>query len=147
MRSPKNSHEGPFAPVALRCWRNARYGAKGPSWLFFGERNRATDYLYGAELDAMKAEGTLARLDLAFSRDQAEKIHVTHRIREQARDLWDWVAKGAVIYVCGDAHQMAPDVHGALLEVIGKGAGLSPEKALEHLHRMESEGRYRRDVY
>lgn len=135
------------APYRAFLQHRKATGAKGPSWLFFGERNRATDYLYGAEIEAMKAEGTLARLDLAFSRDQPEKIHVTHRIREQARDLWDWIAKGAVIYVCGDAHQMAPDVHGALLEVIGKGAGLTPDKALEHLHRMEAEGRYRRDVY
>lgn len=122
-------------------------GARGKSWLFFGERNRATDYLYGDELEAMKAEGTLARLDLAFSRDQPERIHVTHRIREAGRELWDWIARGAVIYVCGDAHRMAPDVHGALLDVIAQGASLSQEKALEHLHRMEAEGRYRRDVY
>ncbi len=122
-------------------------GAMGPSWLFFGERNRATDYLYGDELEAMRAEGTLARLDLAFSRDQVERIHVTHRIREAGKELWDWIARGAVLYVCGDAHRMAPDVHGALLDVIAGGAGLSQEKALEHLHRMESEGRYRRDVY
>jgi sulfite reductase (NADPH) flavoprotein alpha-component len=136
-----------LAPYRAFLQHRKATGAKGPSWLFFGERQRATDYLYGAEIEAMKAEGTLARLDLAFSRDQAERIHVTHRIRERARELYDWIAKGAVIYVCGDAHQMAPDVHGALLDVIASGAGLTREKAVEALHRMEAEGRYRRDVY
>ncbi len=122
-------------------------GAKGPSWLFFGERKRATDFLYEPELTAMKKEGTLSELDLAFSRDQADKVYVQHRMRERAADLYAWIEKGAVVYVCGDAHRMAPDVHAALVDILAKHGATSPEAALDRLHDMEKRGRYQRDVY
>jgi sulfite reductase (NADPH) flavoprotein alpha-component len=135
------------APFRAFLQHRRASGAKGPSWLFFGERNRATDFLYGAELEAMKADGTLARLEVAFSRDQADKVYVQHRMREHAKELFDWVRRGAAIYVCGDAHKMAPDVHATLVDVLAKHGGSSPEAALDELHQMEKAGRYQRDVY
>lgn len=122
-------------------------GAKGPSWLFFGERQRATDFLYEAEFTAMQKEGTLAKLDVAFSRDQADKVYVQHRMRERAADLYAWIEKGAVIYVCGDAHKMAPDVHATLVDILAKHGGTGPGAALDRLHDLEKRGRYQRDVY
>lgn len=136
-----------IAPFRSFLQHRKATNAKGPSWLFFGERQRATDYLYESELAAMQKEGTLAKLDVAFSRDQADKIYVQHRMREQARELYAWIEKDAAIYVCGDAHRMAPDVHAALVEILAQQGGMSPEAALDRLHDLEKRGRYQRDVY
>lgn len=126
--------------------RRAR-GARGRSWLFFGARNAAVDFLYGDELSAMRAQGVLTRLDCAFSRDQEERIYVQHRMREQSRELYGWLEDGAVIYVCGDAKRMAPDVHQALSGIIAEQAGVGTDAALARLQSMIDSGRYRRDVY
>jgi len=136
-----------IAPFRSFLQQRKATNAKGPSWLFFGERQRATDFLYESELVALQKGGTLTKLDLAFSRDQAEKVYVQHRMREQARELYAWIDKGAVLYVCGDAHRMAPDVHSTLVDILAQHGGTTPQVALDRLHEMEKAGRYQRDVY
>ena len=92
-------------------------------------------------------EGILSRIDLAFSRDQSEKIYVQHRILEQAEELWNWINRGAHIYICGDESRMAKDVHQALLRVIEEHGNQSPEQAAETLDQLRRDGRYQKDVY
>ncbi|WP_082060996.1 bifunctional nitrate reductase/sulfite reductase flavoprotein subunit alpha [Pseudomonas abietaniphila] len=120
---------------------------RGRNWLFFGEQHAATDFYYREELEGMQKDGLLTHLSLAFSRDQAEKIYVQHRIREQGAELWRWLQEGARIYVCGDATHMARDVDQALREVIAAHGRLSAEHADEHLRELAGENRYVRDVY
>jgi sulfite reductase (NADPH) flavoprotein alpha-component len=122
-------------------------GAKGRNWLFFGDRNEATDYLYGDEFEAWLSSGLLQRVDLAFSRDQDYKIYVQDRIREQAAELWTWIRDGACFYVCGDAKRMAKDVDIALREVLMKEGGMSETEAADTIKVMKKERRYQRDVY
>ena len=122
-------------------------GATGKNWLFFGDQRRETDYLYRDEVEAYHAAGHLSRLDLAFSRDQAEKVYVQHRMREHGADLWDWLEAGAHVYVCGDARRMALDVDHALHEIIAARGGRSPEAAKEYVQALSKAGRYQRDVY
>ncbi len=125
--------------------REAR-GATGRNWLFFGDRNRATDYLYEAEWERWQKMGLL-RLSLAFSRDQVEKVYVQQRMREQGADVWTWLEQGAYLYVCGNADRMAPDVEAALLEVIALHGARTPEAARLYLKELRVAGRYLRDVY
>jgi sulfite reductase (NADPH) flavoprotein alpha-component len=122
-------------------------GAKGKNWLFFGDQKRATDFLYRDELEAMFKDGVLTRLDLAFSRDQAEKIYVQHRMTEHAKELFAWLEEGAHFFVCGDAKRMAKDVDAALHEVIQRGGGKTTEQAIEYVAKLKTEKRYKRDVY
>lgn len=136
-----------IAPFRAFLEERREIGATGPNWLFFGDRHEATDFLYREELLGMKEEGLLARLDLAFSRDQPEKIYVQHRMLEQARELHDWLERGAHLYVCGDASRMAKDVHEALHEVFVRGGGRTPEQAAEAVKALEAGHRYKRDVY
>ncbi|MGF6697371.1 sulfite reductase (NADPH) flavoprotein alpha-component [Paraburkholderia sp. MM5496-R1] len=126
--------------------RQAR-GERGRNWLFFGEQHAATDFYYRDELEAMRASGLLTRLDVAFSRDQADKIYVQDRMREHGAQLWAWLEDGAHFYVCGDANRMARDVDAALKDVITTHGGMSEEKALEYVSRLTREKRYARDVY
>ena len=125
--------------------REAR-GAKGRNWLFFGDQKRTTDFLYEDQVADWQRQGVLTRLDTAFSRDQAEKIYVQHRMRENAQELWNWLEAGAHFYVCGDAKRMAKDVEDTLLQIAaeqgGKGAG-----AKAWLDGLAKAGRYQRDVY
>ena len=121
--------------------------AKGRNWLFFGDQRSVTDFMYREELETMVREGALARLDTAFSRDQAEKVYVQHRMREHAKELFDWLEAGAHFYVCGDAKRMAKDVDAALHEVVQTGGGRSAEQAAEYVSRLKNEKRYQRDVY
>ena len=124
-------------------------GATGRNWLIFGEQRRATDFLYEKDFSTWQAGGKLHRLDVAFSRDQAQKIYVQHRMKEQAADLWAWLQNGANFYVCGDAHRMAKDVHQTLIEIAQEQGKLSPEAAAEYVNvtLMKTEKRYLRDVY
>ena len=143
---------GPGAGIApFRAFLEQRVleGATGRNWLFFGEQHRATDFLYATEWEAYRREGKLHRLDLAFSRDQPERVYVQHRMRQQARELWAWLQKGAYFYVCGDARHMAKDVHEALVDIAREEGGLSPEAAAHYVNvtLMKTEGRYLRDVY
>jgi sulfite reductase (NADPH) flavoprotein alpha-component len=110
---------------------------RGRNWLLFGERTQAHDYFHGDEIEAWRADGVLARLDLAFSRDQSRKMYVQHRLIQAADELRAWVADGAAIYVCGSLEGMSGDVHAALVSVLGA----------EAVERLSDEGRYRRDVY
>lgn len=126
--------------------REAR-GAKGRNWLFFGAQHFHTDFYYQTDWLRWRAKGLLSRIDVAFSRDQAEKIYVQHRLLEQARDLYAWLQEGAQVYVCGDAGHMAHDVHAALTETLVIGGGLSAEVAAEYMTRLQKEKRYHRDVY
>jgi sulfite reductase (NADPH) flavoprotein alpha-component len=126
--------------------RQAR-GDTGRNWLFFGEQHAASDFYYRDELEAMRANGLLTRLDLAFSRDQAEKIYVQDRMREQGAQLWAWLEDGAHFYVCGDAGRMAKDVDAALKAAVASHGGMSEEKAHEYVNRLARAKRYVRDVY
>ena len=122
-------------------------GAKGRHWLFFGDQREASDFLYREELAAMRADGTLTRLDLAWSREQERKVYVQHRMAEQGKDLFAWLEEGAHFYVCGDAGRMAKDVEDALCKVVETAGGRTPEQAAEYLRKLQSDGRYQRDVY
>ncbi|MFJ4397167.1 molybdopterin-dependent oxidoreductase [Pseudomonas sp. NPDC089396] len=122
--------------------REAR-GATGGNWLFFGEQYAATDFYYREQLQAWQASGHL-RLDTAFSRDQAEKIYVQQRLREQGAEVWQWLEAGACFYVCGDAQRMAKDVDAALREIIAEHGGVDADAYMDTLSKAK---RYRRDVY
>ncbi|MEN0140617.1 MAG: sulfite reductase subunit alpha [Rhodococcus sp. (in: high G+C Gram-positive bacteria)] len=126
--------------------RQAR-GASGRNWLFFGDQHRASDYIYEEEIGAMSDSGLLTRLDLAFSRDQAEKIYVQNRMIENGAELFAWLEDGGHFYVCGDATRMAKDVDRALHEVIATHGTLSTEQAAEYVTKLKKEKRYLRDVY
>ncbi len=122
-------------------------GDTGRNWLFFGDQRSQYDFLYSAEIVAMQASGLLTRLDLAFSRDQQEKVYVQDRMVEKSKELFAWLEAGAHFYVCGDAKRMAKDVEAALLQVIGKESGKTPDEAKAYLERMKEQKRYQRDVY
>jgi sulfite reductase (NADPH) flavoprotein alpha-component len=122
-------------------------GARGSNWLFFGERNFLSDFLYQTEWLDYRKRGVLTRMDVAFSRDQASKIYVQHRMLERGAELYDWIRDGAYIYVCGDASRMAADVENALVEIIQKHGNRSPEQAQETLMELQRARRYQRDVY
>ncbi len=136
-----------IAPFRAFLEERQAVAARGRNWLFFGDQKRATDFLYRGQLEAMFKDGLLTRLDLAFSRDQAEKIYVQHRMAEHAQELWKWLEEGAHFYVCGDAKRMAKDVEAALYEVIQLGGGRTPEQAQEYVQQLKSAKRYQRDVY
>ena len=141
---------GPGTGVApFRAFLEERQatGATGDNWLFFGDQHEATDFLYREQFQAMVAGGTLTRLDLAFSRDQKEKIYVQDRMREHAAELYAWIERGAYFYVCGDASRMAKSVELALADAIANCAGITPEAAAERIKAMKKERRYQQDVY
>ena len=127
--------------------RQALAAAGARSWLFFGNPNRATDFLYRDELEAWLHDGTLTCLTTAFSRDQGHKVYVQHRIAEHGAELFRWLAEGAHLYVCGDAERMAPDVDEALRQVIATHGGRSAEDAADYLMSLKRARRYQRDVY
>ncbi|MGA3045005.1 MAG: sulfite reductase flavoprotein subunit alpha [Terracidiphilus sp.] len=122
-------------------------GASGRNWLFFGERSASTDYLYREELEAMRADSHLTRLDTAFSRDQVRKIYVQDRMLEQAPTFWSWLEEGASVYVCGDASRMAKDVHSALRTIVAEQGGMTNDAAEEYVDSLKEQHRYHRDVY
>jgi NADPH-dependent sulfite reductase flavoprotein alpha-component len=126
--------------------RRAR-GASGRNWLFFGEQHEATDFYLRDELLALKDDGYLHRLDVAFSRDQRNKVYVQDRMREHGGQLWSWLHAGASFYVCGDATRMAKDVDLALRDVIAHHGGMSDEDAAAFVKVMAAERRYVKDVY
>lgn len=125
--------------------RQAR-SAKGKNWLFFGDRNAATDFIYRDELEAMQQSGLLL-LDLAFSRDQAEKIYVQDKMREHGAELFAWLEQGGYFFVCGDAYAMAKDVDKALHDVIATHGNKSEQQAIDYVNQLKKDKRYVRDVY
>ena len=122
-------------------------GASGRNWLFFGEQKSSTDFFYKDEFDSWLSNGTLTRLTTAFSRDQAHKIYVQHRLLENSREVYDWLENGAIFYVCGDAKNMAKDVDLALHQIIQKEGAKSPEQAAAYVDQLKKDKRYRKDVY
>lgn len=136
-----------IAPFRAFLEERRAVGARGQNWLFFGDQRAATDYLFREEIEAMHAEGTLHRLELAFSRDQAEKVYVQHRMLAHARELFAWLEAGAHFYVCGDAGRMAKDVDGALKQIVQSGGGRTLAQATEYVQELERQKRYVRDVY
>ena len=136
-----------IAPFRAFIQERAALGAKGKNWLFFGDQRREFDFLYREELEKSKASGVLTRLDTAFSRDQAEKVYVQHRMKEAGKEIWNWLQNGAHFYVCGDARRMALDVDHALHAIAAEHGGLSVDAAREYVQSLSKERRYQRDVY
>ena len=126
--------------------REAR-GASGKSWLFFGERNFDSDFLYQTEWQGLLKEGVLSRMSVAFSRDATAKTYVQHRLLEQAREVYAWLEEGAHVYVCGDAARLAPDVHGALVAVVSRERGCDSDEAGRYVAELREKNRYQTDVY
>ncbi|MEV5671640.1 bifunctional nitrate reductase/sulfite reductase flavoprotein subunit alpha [Streptomyces sp. NPDC052503] len=122
-------------------------GHRAPNWLFFGEQRSATDFYYREELDSLRRDGTLTRLDTAFSRDQRAKIYVQDRMREHGAQLWSWLQEGAHFYVCGDASRMAKDVDRALRDIAVAHGGLQEDAATAYVEQLAADKRYARDVY
>jgi sulfite reductase (NADPH) flavoprotein alpha-component len=126
--------------------REAR-GATGKSWLFFGERNFNSDFLYQTEWQDLLKDGVLSRMNVAFSRDTATKTYVQHRLLEQARDVYAWLEEGAHVYVCGDGAKLAPDVHAALVAVVAELRGCDSATASAYVGGLKDDHRYQIDVY
>jgi sulfite reductase (NADPH) flavoprotein alpha-component len=122
-------------------------GCRGRNWLFFGDQHFTTDFLYQIEWQRWHKSGVLSHLDVAFSRDQAEKVYVQHRMVERGRDVYAWLQDGAYVYVCGDAGKMAADVHEALISIVSKEGGKGREAAVEYVENLQASKRYQRDVY
>ncbi|MFF5560055.1 molybdopterin-dependent oxidoreductase [[Kitasatospora] papulosa] len=122
-------------------------GHRAANWLFFGEQRSATDFYYREELDSLRRDGTLTRLDTAFSRDQRAKIYVQDRMREHGAQLWSWLQEGAHFYVCGDASRMAKDVDRALRDIAVAHGGLQEDAATAYVEQLAADKRYARDVY
>ena len=136
-----------IAPFRAFLEERRAVGAKGQNWLFFGDQRRECDFLYQNELETLRADGYLTRFDTAFSRDQAEKIYVQHRMLENANDLWSWLENGAHLFVCGDAKRMAKDVDIALHKIIETAGGRTSDQAAEYVQALKTAKRYKRDVY
>ena len=134
----------PFRAFMLE--REAR-DASGDNWMFFGDQTFTQDFLYQVEWQNYLKSGLLTRMDVAFSRDQAEKVYVQDRLKEQASDVFAWLERGAHLYVCGDANRMAKDVHQTLVEIIQEHGKLSAEQAEDYLKSLRSNKRYQKDVY
>lgn len=127
--------------------REATGAGGGKSWLFFGERNFRSDFLYQTEWQGWLKDGTLSRMDVAFSRDAAAKVYVQHRMMEQARDIWAWLEDGAHFYVCGDEKSMARDVHETLIAIVAQEGGVDRDTAEDYVRKLAANHRYQRDVY
>ncbi|MBL9180243.1 MAG: sulfite reductase subunit alpha [Verrucomicrobiaceae bacterium] len=136
-----------IAPFRAFLEERKATNAKGKAWLFFGEVSAKSCYFYKDEFDAYLTDGTLTKLSTAWSRDQAEKIYVQHKMLENSAEFWAWLEQGAIMYVCGDAARMAGDVDKALHTIIEKEGGKTPEEAAAYVQAMKDAKRYRRDVY
>jgi len=136
-----------IAPYRAFVEHRREHAHRGENWLLYGDRNLHSDFLYQLEWLRYREEGSLHALDVAFSRDQAEKIYVQHRLQQKGATVYAWLHRGAHIYVCGDAQRMAGDVHNALLDVIQQHGGMSGDSAAEYLKELQRAQRYQRDVY
>lgn len=135
------------APFRAFLGEREETGAEGKTWLFFGDQHFASDFLYQVEWQRWLKDGVLTRMDVAFSRDTAQKVYVQHRMLEKSRELYQWLQEGACVYVCGDEKKMAHDVHATLASILEQEGGFSTEEAAEYLTRMQQQKRYQRDVY
>lgn len=136
-----------IAPFVAFLQERAATKATGENWLFFGDQHEASDFLYAETLTDYQNSGLLTRLDTAFSRDGENKVYVQDRMRENAAELWQWLERGALFFVCGDAKRMANDVNKTLLEIIASQGGMSTEDAEKYVARLQADNRYVRDVY
>lgn len=136
-----------IAPFRAFIEHRREHGHRGDNWLIFGDRNLSSDFLYQLEWLRYRKDGTLTRLDVAFSRDQQQKIYVQHRLLAEAKCVFAWLERGAHVYVCGDADRMAVAVNDALLSVLQTAAGMTAERAADYLDELKSVRRYQRDVY
>jgi sulfite reductase (NADPH) flavoprotein alpha-component len=136
-----------IAPFRAFLQERMAVEAPGPNWLYFGHQRSDFDFFYEDELKAMRKSGHLTRLTLAWSRDGSEKIYVHHRMREEGRDLWAWIERGAHIYVCGDALRMAKDVERALIDIVAEHGKRSQEDAARFVAELKKNDRYQMDVY
>lgn len=136
-----------IAPFRAFLQQRASQGATGKNWLFFGNPHFISDFLYQVEWQSYVKEGLLTHIDLAWSRDQAEKIYVQDKLIAQASDIWQWLQEGAFIYVCGDAKRMAKAVDLALQQILMTQAQYRQEQAISYLDELRSQKRYQRDVY
>ncbi|MFF0830249.1 assimilatory sulfite reductase (NADPH) flavoprotein subunit [Brevibacillus sp. NPDC003359] len=135
------------APFRAFLGEREELGAKGKTWLFFGDQHFSTDFLYQLEWQRWIKKGILTRMDVAFSRDTSQKLYVQHRMLERSKELYQWLQEGAHVYVCGDEKKMAHDVHTAMVTILQQEGGLDLEEAVAYLKRMQQEKRYQRDVY
>lgn len=136
-----------IAPFRSFMQEREEKGADGKSWLFFGDQHFVTDFLYQTEWQKWLKDGVLSKLDVAFSRDDDEKVYVQHRMQENSKELFQWLQEGAAVYICGDEKNMAHDVHNTLIDIIEKEGGMSRDQASEYLAGMQKNKRYQRDVY
>ena len=136
-----------IAPFRAFIEERKATGASGKNWLFFGDRSQSTDYLYQNEWETYQKDSILTDLDLAWSRDQDEKVYVQHKMLEKKEQLWSWLGEGAVFYVCGDASRMAKDVDQALLTIAKEEGSMSEEDASAWVKNLQKEKRYLKDVY
>ena len=135
------------APYRAFIEHRREHGQSGDNWLFYGDRNVASDFLYQLEWLRHRKDGLLTSLDVAFSRDQASKIYVQDRLLQKGQEVFAWLERGAHFYVCGDANRMAGDVHGALESIVKQHGGFSDEQAQEYIKSLKKTQRYQRDVY
>ncbi len=137
-----------IAPFRAYLQERKAIGAKGKNWLFFGSQREKCDYAYKDDFDQFKRDGILTRLDCAWSRDQAHKVYVQHRMLENAPEIWKWIdSEGAQFFVCGDARRMAKDVDAALRKIVQEQGGKSVHDASQYVEKLKNEKRYKRDVY
>lgn len=136
-----------IAPFRAFLQERDAHGADGENWLFFGNPHFTQDFLYQVELQGYLKTGLLNKLDVAFSRDQAKKVYVQDRLREQGQELFAWLERGAHVYICGDANRMAKDVQQALAEVISEHGEMPFDDAEAYLDRLRDEKRYQKDIY
>ncbi|OAN19312.1 sulfite reductase subunit alpha [Photobacterium jeanii] len=136
-----------IAPFRAFIQERENREASGKNWLFFGDRTFTDDFLYQVEWQKYVKSGVVTRMDVAFSRDQAEKVYVQHKLLEQGNEVWQWLEQGAHFYVCGDANYMAKDVHQALLEIVQQHGNRSAEQAEQYLNALRKSKRYQKDVY
>ncbi|MDR7077503.1 sulfite reductase (NADPH) flavoprotein alpha-component [Neobacillus niacini] len=135
------------APFRSFIQEREESGAEGKSWMFFGDQHFVTDFLYQTEWQKWLKDGVLTKMDVAFSRDTAEKVYVQHRMLEQSKELFEWLQEGAHVYICGDEKHMAHDVHQTLIQIVEQEGSLSREDAEAYLADMQQQKRYQRDVY
>ena len=158
-RLPENTAQGNETPIIMvgpgtgvapfRAFMQEREArdASGDNWMFFGDQTFTQDFLYQVEWQNYLKSGLLTRLDVAFSRDQAEKVYVQQRLKEQAKDVFAWLERGAHLYVCGDANRMAKDVHQALVDIVAEQGDYSIAEAEQYLKQLRINKRYQKDVY
>jgi sulfite reductase (NADPH) flavoprotein alpha-component len=137
-----------IAPFRAFLQERQAAGTKGKNWLFFGSQHQHCNYFYQDEIEKMKSDGFLSRLDCAWSRDSSEKSYVQHKMLNCGGEIWKWLdSEGAHFFVCGDARRMAKDVDAALREIIQEKGGKTEEQTNEYVEKLKADKRYKRDVY